>query len=143
VPSIRVLVAEDDPDTLAVIRLALRKAGHTILAVENGAEVSARVSEWNPDVILLDWVMPGLDGIDVCRQLKADPHTRDVPVVFLTGNTDEHELQCALALGAIGYITKPFDPVTLGDKVAQLFEEAQSSREVNRSSPSQDDESAP
>lgn len=141
-PPIRVLVAEDDPDTLAVIRLALRRAGYTILAIGNGAEVTARVTEWKPDVILLDWVMPGLDGIDVCRQLKADPETRDVPVVFLTGNTDEHELQQALALGAIGYITKPFDPVTLGEKVAHLVDQAQSSREVNGSSPSQDDGSA-
>jgi DNA-binding response OmpR family regulator len=79
------------------------------------------VSEARPDVILLDWMMPDMDGPETCRRLKADPATATIPVIFLTARSQEAEIKTGLALGAAGYITKPFDALTLGDRVRELL----------------------
>jgi CheY-like chemotaxis protein len=73
-----------------------------------------------PDVILLDWMMPELDGPETCRRLKANPETAAIPVIFLTAKSQEAEIQRGLSLGAAGYVTKPFDALTLGQHVKDL-----------------------
>lgn len=121
----RVLLAEDDPDIQLVARLALRKAGFEVTAVGDGAAAVTRAGADRPDLILLDWMMPVMDGPEACRRLKADPTTADIPVIFLTAKSQEKEIAGGLALGACGYLTKPFDALTLGAKVRELYEVAQ------------------
>jgi CheY-like chemotaxis protein len=117
----RALLAEDDPDIRLVARLALKKAGFDVTAVTNGAEVLARVAQDRPDVIVLDWMMPEMDGFEACSRLKADPATAQIPVVFLTAKSQESEIARGLQLGARGYITKPFDALKLGHQVQELL----------------------
>jgi two-component system phosphate regulon response regulator PhoB len=119
--SLRVLLAEDDPDIQLVARLSLRKAGFTVTAVADGAAVLRIVAEDRPDVVLLDWMMPEMDGFEACSRLMADPSTSDIPVIFLTAKSQESEINRGLALGARGYITKPFDALALGKQVQDLL----------------------
>ena len=116
-----VILAEDEPDIQLVARLALKRAGFDVRVVSNGAEAIAAAHERLPDVMLLDWMMPAMDGPTACAKLKADPATAHVPVIFLTARSQENEIAQGLALGAAGYVTKPFDALTLGDKVRALL----------------------
>ncbi len=118
---LRALLAEDDRDIRLVARLALKRAGFEVTAVEDGEALLAAVPDVQPDVIVLDWMMPGLDGPATCRRLKADPATAAIPVVFLTAKTQESEIARGLTLGAAGYIAKPFDALTLGERVLALI----------------------
>ena len=118
----KVLLAEDEPDVQLIARLSLKKAGFTVATVANGLDVLRRVAEERPDVILLDWMMPDMDGYETCRRLKADPATAAIPVVFLTARVQEAEVARAMALGAVGCIGKPFDALALGKKVLELLE---------------------
>ena len=118
-----VILAEDEPDIQLVARLALKRAGFVVQVVSNGAEVLAAAARARPDAILLDWMMPEIDGPETCRRLKADPATADVPVIFLTAKSQESEIQRGLALGAVGYITKPFDALALGAQVRELLDQ--------------------
>jgi CheY-like chemotaxis protein len=118
--SLTVVLAEDDLDIQLVARLALKRAGFTVRVVGNGREALEAVRQQPPDVILLDWMMPELDGPETCRQLKSDPATAAIPVIFLTAKSQETEIQRGLSLGAVGYVTKPFDALTLGQHVRDL-----------------------
>ena len=117
----RVLLAEDDPDIQLVARMSLKRAGFDVTVAGDGNEALRRAGESKPDVILLDWMMPELDGLETCARLKADSALRDVPVIFLTAKSQESEIARGLALGALGYITKPFDALTLGARVRELI----------------------
>ena len=118
----RVLIAEDDPDIQKVIRMSLKMRGvNEIVLAENGEECLARVREAKPDVILLDVMMPKLDGYETCRRLKEDPETRAIPVIFLTAKAQHFEVKKGLEAGALGYLIKPFDPMTLHDQIAELL----------------------
>ncbi|HXG87595.1 MAG TPA: response regulator [Vicinamibacterales bacterium] len=119
--SLSIVLAEDEPDIQLVARLALKRAGFTVRVVNNGIEAIAAATAERPDAILLDWMMPELDGPATCRRLKADPATAAIPVIFLTARSQEVEIQRGLALGAAGYITKPFNALTLGDEVNQVL----------------------
>jgi two-component system phosphate regulon response regulator PhoB len=118
---LEVLLAEDDPDIQLVARLSLRKAGFTVRVVGNGAAVLAEVARSQPDVVLLDWMMPEMDGFEACAKLKANPLTAGIPVIFLTAKSQESEIARGVALGARGYITKPFDALALGRQVQELL----------------------
>jgi two-component system phosphate regulon response regulator PhoB len=120
-----VVLAEDDLDIQLVARLALKRAGFAVRVVGNGQEALDAVKEEPPDVILLDWMMPELDGAETCRRLKSDPATTGIPVVFLTAKSQEAEIQRGLSLGASGYITKPFDALTLGQHVRDIISNEQ------------------
>jgi CheY-like chemotaxis protein len=115
------LMAEDDPDIQLVARMALKKAGFRVAVVNNGRELLDRVKDERPDVILLDWMMPEMNGPDTCTALKADPATADIPVIFMTAKSQGFERDRGLASGALGYIIKPFDALTLGDRIRELL----------------------
>jgi two-component system phosphate regulon response regulator PhoB len=115
------LLVEDDADIRLVARMTLKRAGFTVTTVDNGLAALEAVRTNPPDVILLDWMLPEMDGPEVCRRLKADPALRDVPVIFLTARSQSAEIGRGLALGAAGYIVKPFDALTLGDEVRKLL----------------------
>ena len=118
------LLAEDEPDVQLIARLALQRAGFTVATAGGGLEAIRRVAETRPDVILLDWMMPGLDGFETCRRLKADPVTSAIPVIFLTARVQEGELARAMAIGAAGCIGKPFDALALGSQVRHILARA-------------------
>jgi CheY-like chemotaxis protein len=118
----RVLIAEDDADIQKVIRMSLKLKGvHDIFVAENGEECLAKVAEARPDVILLDVMMPKLDGYQTCRKLKANPETRGIPVIFLTAKAQHFEAREGFEAGALGYLIKPFDPMTLHDQIVALL----------------------
>ncbi|MCU0249932.1 MAG: response regulator [Vicinamibacterales bacterium] len=118
----KVLLAEDEPDVQLIARLSLKKAGFNVVTVSSGIEVLERVTEERPDAILLDWMMPDMDGYETCKRLKADPATASIPVIFLTARVQEAEVARAMALGAVGCIGKPFDALALGRQVLDLLE---------------------
>lgn len=118
----RVLIAEDDPDIQKVIRMSLKLKGvQDVFVTENGEECLAQVATARPDVILLDVMMPKLDGYQTCRQLKANPETSSIPVIFLTARAQHFEAREGIEAGALGYLIKPFDPMTLHDQIVALL----------------------
>jgi len=118
----RVLVVEDDVDIQKVIRMSLKIRGVSeVVLVETGTECIERLAGFTPDVILLDVMMPHLDGYETCRRLKQDPATRAIPVVFLTARVQKADRERGMKLGALGYLTKPFDPMTLHDQILKLL----------------------
>lgn len=120
----RLLLVEDDVDIQIVARRALKRAGFDVAVAANGAEALGAARAQVPGVIVLDWMMPDMDGPEVCRQLKADPATSGIPVIFLTARSQQVEIARGHALGAAGYIVKPFDALTLGDQVRQMLGQA-------------------
>lgn len=116
-----ILLAEDDPDIQLVAKLALKRAGYRVTAVSNGRELLERVQVEKPDIVLLDWMMPEMDGAATCTSLHANPATADIPVVFMTARSQAAEIERGLALGAAGYIVKPFDALTLGDQLRRIL----------------------
>jgi DNA-binding response OmpR family regulator len=113
----RILVAEDDADIAALIRHYLEKAGFTVDLTESGRDVLPRLRRSPVDAVILDVMLPGMDGFDVCRALRADPTTAAVPVIMLTAKAEESDRIVGLELGADDYITKPFSP---GEVVARV-----------------------
>lgn len=105
-----VLVVDDVPDNLALLHDALDEAGYTVLVATDGASALARAAQAQPDIVLLDAVMPGLDGFEVARRLKAGPETAHIPIVFMTGLTDTEHVLAAFAAGGCDYVTKPLRP---------------------------------
>jgi len=117
----KVLLVEDDPDIQLVARASLKRAGFTVTVTSNGPAALEQVRTDRPDVILLDWMMPEMDGPEVCRRLKDDPATAQIPVIFLTARSQKSEIARGLALGAAGYIVKPFDALALGTQVREML----------------------
>jgi DNA-binding NarL/FixJ family response regulator len=104
-----VLVVDDHPDTLQLLIDALEAAGVTVMVATEGAQALAQVTRLTPDLILLDAVMPGMDGFDTCRALKAGP-AADVPIIFMTGLEETEHIVRGLEAGGIDYLTKPIAP---------------------------------
>jgi putative two-component system response regulator len=116
----RVLLVEDDPQIVRLITRLLSSEGFVVDVVGDGASALAAVQQSAPDVVLLDWMLPRLTGIEVCQRLKQDPATRLIPVVLLTGlDAKEHRL-AGINAGADDFLTKPFDPEELRARVRSL-----------------------
>ena len=105
-----VLIVDDVPDNLAVLHDALDESGYTVLVATSGEAALARAAQAHPDIILLDAMMPGMDGFEVARRLKADAATAQIPIVFMTGLTETEHLVAALEAGGVDYVTKPIKP---------------------------------
>ena len=120
----RILLADDDESIRMVARLGLSREGYEVTLVEDGLAALEAARTQTFDALLLDWMLPGMDGIDVCRALKADPATAPLPVVFLTAASHAGAHEEALAAGALGVIAKPFNPMALGGQVRAHLEGA-------------------
>jgi DNA-binding response OmpR family regulator/DNA-binding CsgD family transcriptional regulator len=102
-----VLIVDDVPDNLSVLHDALDESGYTVLVATNGESALQRAVQALPDVVLLDAVMPGMDGFEVARRLKAHPATAQIPIIFMTGLTETEHVVAAFAAGGVDYVTKP------------------------------------
>jgi DNA-binding response OmpR family regulator len=120
----RILVAEDDPDIATLLSHYLQKAGFDAAVVGSGRDVLPRIRREPPDLVLLDLMLPGLDGLEVCRALRADLNTAAIPVIMLTAKAEESDRIVGLELGADDYITKPFSPNEVVARIRALLRRA-------------------
>ena len=111
------LVVDDDPVILELLRINFEIEGFEVISASDGQEGLERAATDHPDVILSDIMMPRLDGLQLLTRLKDDPATADLPVVLLSAKAQKAEIAEGLALGADDYVTKPFDPLELLDRV--------------------------
>lgn len=116
-----ILVADDDRDIRDLVTFKLQQAGHTVVAVEDGGQALAKAREIVPDLMVLDVMMPGLSGMDVTRQARADAALADVPIILLTAKAQEMDVDAGFAIGADDYITKPFSPRELVTRVQAVL----------------------
>ncbi len=117
----RVLVIDDDPDIVTLVRYNLEKEGCAVLTAGTGEEGLEAARRHGPDLVLLDLMLPGLDGTEVCRLLRQEPRTAAIPVIMLTAKTEESDIVTGLALGADDYVTKPFSPKVLLARVKAVL----------------------
>ncbi len=117
----QILVIEDEEDILALIHFNLIKNGFRVECATSGEEGHRKARDLRPDLILLDLMLPGVDGLDVCRQLHNAPDTKDCPIIMLTAKGEEHDIVKGLELGADDYITKPFSPQVLLARVQAVL----------------------
>tara|TARA_R110002072_G_scaffold100429_5_gene221201 strand:- start:1612 stop:2310 length:699 start_codon:yes stop_codon:yes gene_type:complete len=113
----KVLVIEDEPDILEVIQYNIEREGHKVIACRDGEQGLSRIRTDAPDLVILDLMLPGMDGTEVCRQVKADPVTRGIPIIMVTAKSEESDVVLGLGLGADDYIAKPFSPRELMARV--------------------------
>lgn len=106
----RILIVEDEPDILEMVRYNLAQAGFDVVVAEDGETALSRVREAIPNLVILDLMLPGLDGLEVCKHLKQDARTREVPILMLTARKEEVDRIVGLELGADDYVIKPFSP---------------------------------
>jgi CheY-like chemotaxis protein len=122
----RILVVDDDPRLLHIVQMYLGIEGYEVRTASNGEEGLREVGEARPDLIILDIMMPGMDGLEACRRIRADPQTADIPVLMFSALSGDDDVQRARDAGANHLITKPFNLVGLGSVVRSFFPSDQS-----------------
>ncbi|WP_018605836.1 response regulator transcription factor [Uliginosibacterium gangwonense] len=125
-----VLIVDDVPENLALLHDALDEAGYTVLVATNGESALQRAHQSLPDVILLDALMPGMDGFEVARRLKADYATHHIPIVFMTGLTETEHVVAAFSAGGADYVTKPIRPAEVLARIAAHMQNARQMRQA-------------
>lgn len=125
-----VLIVDDVPDNLALLHDALDESGYTVLVATSGEAAIARARQSLPDVVLLDAMMPGMDGFEVARRLKADFATRAIPLIFMTGLTETEHVVAAFAAGGADYVTKPIRPAEVLARIAAHVHNAREMRQA-------------
>jgi DNA-binding response OmpR family regulator len=117
----KILIVEDNSDLLELLRLSFKAAGFSIATANNGIDAIKKTRSLNPDLILLDLILPELDGFAVCEILRRDPETTGVPIVMLTGLSSQFTRYAGLESGATEFVTKPMSPEQLVGKVKGLL----------------------
>ena len=124
----RILIVEDEEALTLLLRYNLEAAGYDVESVARGDEADLRLRESIPDVVILDWMLPGVSGIELCRRLRSRPETRQLPIVMLTARGEESERVRGLSTGADDYVVKPFSVPELLARVAALLRRASPER---------------
>jgi DNA-binding NarL/FixJ family response regulator len=124
-----VLVVDDVPDNVAVLHDALDESGYTVLVATHGEGALQRAAQAQPDIVLLDAVMPGMDGFEVARRLKAEPSTAGIPIIFMTGLTETEHVVAAFQVGGVDYVTKP---VRTREVIARIATHLQGARQARQ-----------
>ncbi|WP_432093326.1 response regulator transcription factor [Streptomyces sp. bgisy100] len=119
-----VLVADDDADIRDLVTFKLTQSGHAVVSVEDGPSALAAAREDGVSIALLDIRMPGMSGLDVCRELRSAPETSSLPIILLTARSQEGDVETGFAAGADDYIVKPFSPRELASRVSALLARA-------------------
>ena len=117
----KILIIEDEPDIVELIAYNLEREGYRVISANSGETGLAKVISEHPDLILLDIMLPGMNGLDVCRRLKSHDTTRHIPVIMLTARDEDANIVTGLELGADDYITKPFSPRVLLARARTVF----------------------
>jgi CheY-like chemotaxis protein/DNA-binding CsgD family transcriptional regulator len=125
-----VLIVDDVPDNLSLLHDALDEAGYTVLVATSGEAALQRAAQALPDIVLLDAVMPGMDGFEVARRLKAAPETAHIPIVFMTGLTETEHVVTAFQSGGVDYVTKPIRPREVLARIAVHMQGARQARQA-------------
>ncbi len=119
-PTKRILICDDDPVILRLLQVNLELEGYEVLLAHDGAEACEVATAERPDLVILDIMMPKLDGYQTCRRLKADDATKGIPIVFLSAKAQQSDIDKGKAEGVADYLTKPFDPNDLIEVVERL-----------------------
>jgi DNA-binding response OmpR family regulator len=133
-----ILIVDDTPDNLALLSDALDEVGYMVLVALDGLSALSRIQRRRPDLILLDAMMPGLDGFETCQRIKADPATADIPVLFMTALTDSEHVVKGFEAGGIDYVTKPINTEEVLARVASHLRTArilQTARAASQAQP--------
>jgi len=125
-----VLIVDDVPDNLSLLHDALDDAGYTVLVATNGEAALQRALQAVPDVILLDAIMPGMDGFEVARRLKAQQETAHIPVIFMTGLSETEHVVAAFDAGGVDYVVKPIRPLEVLARIASHIQGARQARQA-------------
>lgn len=125
----KILVVDDEEDILELVRYNLAREGYRITCVASGEEALVKAKDESPDVILLDLMLPGLDGLDICRRLRTHPATADIPIVMLTAKGEDVDVVTGLELGADDYVTKPFSPRVLLARIKAVLRRKEQKQE--------------
>lgn len=120
-PGKKILLIEDEPAIREMVAMALGRAGFELVEAGDGAEAEQRLSEGLPDLILLDWMLPGASGVELARRFRRDEYTREVPIIMLTARTDEDDRVRGLEVGADDYVTKPFSTRELTARIKAVL----------------------
>jgi two-component system, OmpR family, response regulator MtrA len=115
------LVADDDEDILMLVQLRLARSGYDVVVARDGEEALRLARERQPDLAVLDWMMPKASGLEVLRSIRADAQTASIPVVMLTARASEQDIEQGIAAGADDYIAKPFSPQELASRVQTIL----------------------
>ena len=127
-----ILVVEDEADIQELVRYNLEKEGHKVDTVAAGADALKAVRARKPDLIVLDLMLPDVDGLTVCRELRSDPATRNLPIIMLTAKSEEVDVVTGLEVGADDYVTKPFSPRVLVARIRALLRRGSEAPEENK-----------
>lgn len=119
--AIKILIADDEPNQLELLSFNLGKAGYEVIRAEDGQQALDIIEDSHPDLAILDWMMPHISGIELCRTLRSRPETRHLPVILLSARGDECDRTLGLDIGADDYISKPFSPRELVSRVKALL----------------------
>ena len=120
-----ILIVDDEPDVVVPIQFLMEQQGYRVMAAERGEDALDLIYHYKPDLVILDIMLPGIDGYEVCEIIRLDPNYRDVRVMFLTAKGREVDIAKGLALGADVYLTKPFSNDELVAKVKENLEKTQ------------------
>ena len=119
-----ILIADDEPNQLELMSFNLSNAGYSIIKAANGKEAIELIENHSPDLIILDWMMPKMSGIDVCRTLRSRSETKQIPIIILSARSEDSDKSLGLDTGADDYISKPFSPKELISRVNALLRRA-------------------
>jgi len=117
----KIVVIEDEADILEVIEYNLRREGYEVICSQNGEDGLDKIEKSGPDLVLLDLMLPEIDGVELCRKLKSDPLTAAIPVIMVTAKGEESDIVLGLGVGADDYVTKPFSPKELVARVKAVL----------------------
>ena len=117
----RVLVVDDDPRLLQIVAMYLAIEGYDVITAHNGEDGLAEISSKRPDLVILDVMMPGMDGLEACRRIRGNPNTADIPVLMFSALSGDDDIERARTAGATNMISKPFNLVGLGTVVKSFF----------------------
>ncbi len=129
-PKKKVLIVDDEEDIRELVELYLARDGHTALTCETGEQALHLVRTEEPDLIVLDLMLPGLSGLDVCKQLKDDRQTESIPIIMLTAKVQDSDIIAGLELGADDYVTKPFSGKVLAARVSRILKRISSDKDT-------------
>ncbi len=120
-----ILIVDDEPSIVVPLQFLMEQQGYSVILAENGHDALDLIYKYNPDLVLLDIMLPGIDGYEVCEIVRLNPAYRDVKIIFLTAKGREVEIAKGMALGADAYITKPFSNADLVAKVKAILDNVQ------------------